>query len=97
MADPKEKKLLVRIAALTEENNRLLRKMRTSQIVGRVMTILYWLVILGFGVGLYYIIQPYLQEVLDAYNSVQGSIDNVQNAADNIPNIGELIENVNPF
>ncbi|PCI29553.1 hypothetical protein COB55_01885 [Candidatus Wolfebacteria bacterium] len=97
MADPKEKKLLERIAKLTEENNRLLRKMRTSQVIGRVMTIVYWLIILGVGVGLYHVIQPYLQSLLDAYSSVQGSLDSVQNAVSSVPTLGDLIDVINPL
>lgn len=61
--DPETRRILQGIAATTEENNELLRKMHRSIIVGRIFRVTYWLVILAFAVGAFYLVQPYVEAV----------------------------------
>ena len=74
--DPESKKLLEETLALAKENNSMLHSMRRSLRIQRVMSILYWLFIIGSAVGAYYLIQPYVDQVIDAY----GSMSNVLNS-----------------
>ena len=59
--DPEMRRLLQNIAANTEENNVILRKLHRSMIWGRVFRVIYWLVILALAVGSFYFIQPYIE------------------------------------
>jgi len=59
--DPEMRRLLQNIAANTEENNTLLRKMHRSMVWGRIFRAIYWLVILALAVGSFYLIQPYIE------------------------------------
>ena len=74
--DPESKKLLEETLVLAKENNSMLHSMRRSLRIQRVMSILYWLFIIGSAVGAYYLIQPYVDQVIDAY----GSMSNVLNS-----------------
>ena len=75
---------------MVEENNALLRKMRRSALLGRIFHILYWVVIFGFSVGAYYLIQPYVDQVKGIYTGVQTDVGNVKNAASQLGNIGDI-------
>jgi TRAP-type C4-dicarboxylate transport system permease small subunit len=60
--NPEEKKLLEDTFALTQENNKMLHSMRGHMRVQRVMSILYWVFIIGSAVGAFYLIQPYIDQ-----------------------------------
>lgn len=72
---PEEKALLKRSLELAEENNQMLRSMHRSMKFQRIMSIIYWVFIIGSAVGAYYLIQPYVESVIGAYSSVTGSYD----------------------
>lgn len=56
---PDERSLLERTAALAEENNKILRGIRRSNRMGMIMHALYWVLIIAFSFGAYYLVQPY--------------------------------------
>jgi TRAP-type C4-dicarboxylate transport system permease small subunit len=68
--DPRDSRTLQKILELTEENNHLLKKMRRSQALGRFMTILYWVIIIGITAGAFYFVQPYIDRIVEAYTTV---------------------------
>ena len=75
--DPESKKLLEETYSLTAENNRMLHSMKRSMLWSRIMSVLYWILIIGISVGAFYYIQPYLNQAMDIYNSAKGDLNNV--------------------
>jgi hypothetical protein len=73
---PEEKELFKRSIALAEENNDILRSIQRSIRLNRLMSILYWVVIIGASVGAYYLVQPYLTQAISVYNQAKSSLDN---------------------
>jgi len=71
--NPEEKKLLTETFEIAKENNALLKKLYSSLVWGRVLRVIYWVVIIGASVGAFYAIQPYLQSVTGAYDQITGS------------------------
>ena len=74
---PEERELLNRSVALAQDNNKILRSMRRSMFWARVISMIYWALIIGSAVGAYYFIQPYLNQAISIYNTAQGNLDNV--------------------
>lgn len=72
--DPESKKLLQDTFNLAQENNELLRSMKRSMRLARVMSILYWVFIIGSAVGAYYLIQPYVDQVMNVYSGAGDAI-----------------------
>jgi len=72
---PEENELLRRNIALAEENNDMLRSMQRSMRLGRVMTAIYWLFIIGSAVGAYYLVQPYIDQISSTYSGAKSSFD----------------------
>ncbi|HBV01305.1 MAG TPA: hypothetical protein DEF00_02845 [Candidatus Taylorbacteria bacterium] len=92
---PEERQLLIQTHRLVEENNALLRKMRRSAIVGRVIHLLYWAIIIGFSVGAYYVIQPYVDQIRGIYDGFKGNVESVKgSAASALSGVGELFQNI---
>jgi len=75
---PEERQLLIQTHRLTEENNKLLRKMHRAALWGRVFHFLYWVVIIGLSVGAYYFIQPYIDQLTQVYGGVKNDVSGVQ-------------------
>ncbi len=71
---PEEKEILKRTLKLTEDNNDILHSMRRSMRLQRLMSIVYWVFIVGGALGAYYLIQPYVDQLRDLYNSASGVI-----------------------
>ena len=74
--DPESKKLLENTLALTEENNQMLHSMKRSMRLGRIMSILYWVFIIGSAIGAYYLIQPYIDQLKGVYSGAGDVLDN---------------------
>jgi TRAP-type C4-dicarboxylate transport system permease small subunit len=64
---PEEKELLKRSVSLGEENNKILRSMKRSQRISQFMSFLYWVLIIGSAAGVYYFIQPYVDQIKSVY------------------------------
>jgi uncharacterized membrane protein len=73
--DKELKGLLLETLQLTRENNRMLRGMRRDATIGRIVSFVWWLVILGIPLVLYYFfLMPYITQVTSLYEnaSAQG-------------------------
>ena len=78
--DPKDRELLEKTFNLAEENNHLLRSMRRSMRFSQAFRIVYWLLIIGASVGAYYVIQPYIDQLLEVYSGFSTDYSNIQGA-----------------
>jgi hypothetical protein len=84
---PEERSLLERTYNLTEENNAILRGIRRTGRISMIMRIAYWVVIIGFSVGAYYLIQPYASLLTSFYGSGANDIKSAQSAADSLKDL----------
>lgn len=88
---PEEKELLRKSVALEEENNDILRSMQRSMRIQRFLSILYWTFIIGSLFGLYYFIQPYIEQILGVYSGAKEGLDSgvgtVNSVIDNIKDL----------
>ncbi len=55
---------------LTKENNKILKKLLSSLRWSRAMRIFYWVIIIGIALGAYYYVQPYIEGLIGAYQSI---------------------------
>ena len=72
--DLDEKAMLKKALELSQENNKILHSMKRQMLWGRIFRIVYWVVIIGAAIGIYYYIDPYINSAIDAYGSVKGDI-----------------------
>jgi len=92
MANNELKNLVKENLELTKENNEILKKIRRGAIWGRVFRVLYWIVILGAMFGAYYILQPFMDKLIEAYNNLMGGVENVQNIGNSLPDFSSLFD-----
>lgn len=91
--DDETKTLLRRNLELTRENNKLLKKIRRSAFIGNIMRLVWWAVIIGIPVVLYYyVVQPYYQDLVQTYHDVQTGVSGAQERLYDIPFIGDLVK-----
>ncbi len=89
MNDREMKELL----ELTRDNNKLLRKMRRHAIFGNITRLIYWAIIFGVPVFLYYyFIQPQLGGIIDTYDTVKTGAESVQNIGRQADGLGGILE-----
>jgi hypothetical protein len=67
---PEERDMLEKSLALAEENNKILHSMKRGQRLATVARVIYWIILIGSAVGAFYLIQPYIDEVKNMYESV---------------------------
>jgi hypothetical protein len=85
--DPESKKLLEDTLELEQENNKILRSMKRSLFWSRIMTGLYWLIIIGISVGAFYFLQPYFNRISSLYNSIfSGTQQKVEGSSNSFQN-----------
>ena len=71
--DPESKKLLENTFILAQENNKMLRKVRSIQKWGVFWSWLKIILIIGITLGLFYFLQPYINKIKDFYNTISGA------------------------
>ena len=76
---PEERELLNKSVSLAEDNNKILRSMKRSMFWGRVMSIIYWILIIGISVGAFYFLQPYFDRLMAVYGSLTNILKNLGN------------------
>ena len=75
--NPEEKELFKRSIALSEENNDILRSIQRSLRFSRLMSVIYWVFIIGSAVGAYYLVQPYIDSLSGAYSGASSNIGDI--------------------
>ncbi len=70
---PEDKALLEKSFELEKENNLMLRSIKRSMRFSSIMSLLYWVFIIGSAIGAYYLIQPYIESLTGAYGGAQNS------------------------
>lgn len=73
---PEEKEMLKKTLELAQENNKMLRFVRRSMFWGRIIRTIYWVIIIGGAIGVYYYIAPYIDSAVGAYGNVKGDLKN---------------------
>jgi hypothetical protein len=76
---PDEKEMLKKTLELSQDNNKMLHSIKRGMFWGRVWKIIYWVVIIGASIGVYYYIQPYIDSILNTYGSLKGNLSNFGN------------------
>jgi hypothetical protein len=72
--EPEEREMLKKTLELSQENNKMLHSIKRDMFWGRVVRVIYWIIIIGAAIGIYYYIEPYLNGAIDAYGNVKGDL-----------------------
>jgi len=80
--DPELKRALDETLKLSRENNQMLQAMRRSMRLGRIMSFLYWALIIGTAFGAYYFIQPYIDQLMGVYGGAKSNLDGMGSILD---------------
>jgi hypothetical protein len=75
--DPESKKLLEETLTLAQENNKMLHSLRRSMVFSRILSLVYWVLIIGSALGAYYFIQPYIDQLLGVYGGAKSNLQDV--------------------
>lgn len=78
MNDDELRELLDQNFEVAQENNRLLEKIYNQLFWGKVMRALYWLILIGIGVGAFYFLQPFVENILNTYGSIVDGLGELQ-------------------
>jgi hypothetical protein len=73
--DPESKKLLEETLNLAQENNKMLHSLQRSMRMSRILSVVYWVFILGSAIGAYYLIQPYVDQLIGIYGGASDIIN----------------------
>jgi hypothetical protein len=71
--DSESKKLIEETFELEQENNRMLHKVRSVQKWDTFWSGLKIIVIVGIAFGSFYFLEPYMDKVMNLYNSFSGT------------------------
>ena len=68
--DEDDNKILEKLLYISEQNNRLLRRMRREVLIARYIHVLYWIIIVGIAVMSYNYLKPYLGNLTAALQNM---------------------------
>lgn len=67
---------------IVERNHEILQSIERTMFWRRVFSIVYWLIIIGVAVGLFYFLDPYIDRLWNAYSQIIEQLNSV-------PGVGE--------
>jgi len=91
--NPDEKRMLRKNVALSEENNKMLKKLYSALKWGRAVRVVYWVIIIGIAVGVFVFLQPLVAPIIDAYNSILDKIGIIGETAESVKEAADSIKN----
>ena len=71
--NPEEKAALKHIEEVSDENNRMIRRMYRSVRFGQFISLIKWAVIIGVAIGAFYYLQPVFDKIDGIYSSLTNS------------------------
>ncbi len=75
--DQSLEKLLKENLELSQENNKILKSMRSSARWSRFFKIIFWFIVVGSTAGTYYYFQPLLSEMIKTYQGLISGADKI--------------------
>ena len=92
--DSESKELLEESVELSKENNKMLQKIRGIQKREFIWRALKIVAIIALALGAYYYIEPYLNKVVNVYNSIIGIQQDIKSTADSVKNVTNVPNNL---
>jgi len=89
--DPYSRKLLEDLNELVRENNKLLKKMHRASVWGRIFRLVYWVIIIGVMLGTYYYLQPFVDGLLTAYQTLISGVESIQDVGSSLPDLRSVL------
>jgi hypothetical protein len=89
--DSEDKDKIDELLDLARENNKILRSMHHRQVWGQIMTVLYWLIILGIAGWAYVYFQPYVSKYMSAYNTIISAIESIEEKSRSLPSFSDML------
>jgi len=62
---------------IAERNHEMLKSIESTMFWRRVFTIIYWVLILGVAIGLFYFLDPYIDRLFDAYSQLVDQFNSI--------------------
>lgn len=85
LMDPESKQMLQNMQAQVEDSNQMLHAIRRSQKISSLMSVVYWLIIIGISVGAFLFLQPYVDQIMKFLKSEGVTFSQFQNLFKSIP------------
>jgi len=76
---------LLEIRELVETNNKILKNLQTRARLNTIFQIVKWVVIILAALGIYTLIQPFLESIMGTYLSIQESASAISEIKESIP------------
>ena len=73
--NPDIEKELIEIKKVVEENNKILRKIQSGNRWVIILGFVKWVVYIGIVIGVYAVLQPYINQMIGLYTGIQESAD----------------------
>lgn len=80
-----EKELLQKTFELSEENNKILRGLRSVNRWSYTMKIIYWAFIIVVAFSAYFYVQPYVEILDNTYNNIRNNVNTLNSVAKKLP------------
>jgi hypothetical protein len=62
---------------IAERNHEMLESIQNTMFWRKVSSVIYWLLIIGVAVGLFYFLDPYLDRLFEAYSQIVEQLNSV--------------------
>ena len=94
IVDTEDKKALKEVLELSRENSKILHKMKRAAFLNKLVRVLYWVVIVGSAVSLYYYMQPLLEQLIRTYTDLLGTVEQVKGATGTVNQLGQNLNGI---
>lgn len=94
MKDPKIEAMIRETHRLAQENHKMLKKIDKTNRRDKILRYLKWAVVLAALFGAYYLVQPLIQNLQEAYTSIFETLGEINEAKDSVSDFGQGIKDL---
>ena len=90
--DLETSQLIRRLTDITEENNKILHKMQSQARWTMFFGTMKWILFAGLTIGSYFVVQPYLDQIMKLYSAIQETQTQSSGLQDYLKNLGNSVK-----
>lgn len=92
--EPYQKELLEKLTKQAEENNKILKSLRSHARYGMFFSILKWTIIIGPIVWAYFYLQPYFGSISELLNALSSQLQTIEGLQERLKGVDTMIKSM---
>jgi len=75
---------------LVKENHKILKSLQKKARLATAFSVIRWSIVIAIAIGLFTVLQPVIQNIMDAYHALMGNLSSLNHAKDSVTGVVDI-------